>query len=342
MSNSAPLLVWARKGKAIRGIGPIQWVDPGVGPGRYQRALGALQHSKATVAIASFTFDPDEPGSVVAIPESIGELTLAEATRSKSSVGHIVDDGQMAWSVGWRKAIDAVASDVVEKVVLTRQLDLEFNDVIDTESAVGRLLASQPDCFTFAIDGLVGSSPELLVSLDSGRVTSLALAGTAARTSELRSEKMDREHALSLASVELGMAPHLRSLDIAPRTAMSFGDINHLATRFTGQVNNGTTVLDILATLHPTAAVAGTPTDTSLKIIKDIEKRPRGRYAGPVGWFNRTGDGEFAIALRCGVIRGRKATLFAGGGIVAGSVEPSELAETDLKLQPMLAALGLR
>ena len=122
---------------------------------------------------------------------------------------------------------------------------------------------------------------------------------------------------------------------------LKFGDINHLATRVSGPAVAGTTVLDVLSSLHPTAAVAGRPSDTALKVIKDLEARSRGRYAGPVGWFNAGGEGEFAIALRCGLIDRDKVTLYAGGGIVRGSDVDSEFAETEMKLRPMLQALGL-
>jgi menaquinone-specific isochorismate synthase len=153
---------------------------------------------------------------------------------------------------------------------------------------------------------------------------------------------MDREHSLSQLSVEQGLSPHVERLDIRDRTVLEFGKIKHLATKFDGAALRGTTVLDILGTLHPTAAVAGTPKDTAIKTIMDLEPRSRGRYAGPVGWFDVAGEGEFAIALRCGMIRDRTATLYAGGGIVFGSDADSELLETELKLAPMLSALQVR
>ena len=123
----------------------------------------------------------------------------------------------------------------------------------------------------------------------------------------------------------------------SPHTA----DIQHLSTVFEGDVRPGTTVTDLLAALHPTAAVAGTPTKTAVELIRELEGHERGRYAGPVGWFDREGDGEFAIALRCGEIDGAGATLYTGAGIVEGSDAAMEFAETEIKLRPMLGALGL-
>jgi menaquinone-specific isochorismate synthase len=116
--------------------------------------------------------------------------------------------------------------------------------------------------------------------------------------------------------------------------------MSHVGTRIEGPAVPGTTVAEILADLHPTAAVAGTPTKTAMDLIREMEPRSRGRYAGPVGWMSAEGDGVFAIALRCGQVEGHHMTLFAGGGLVDGSEEDPELAETELKLAPMLAALG--
>ena len=185
------------------------------------------------------------------------------------------------------------------------------------------------------------ASPELLVSLSDGHVVSLALAGTAVDADDLRSAKIEREHRYTASSVESALASHVSNLEKKSKRVVSFGDIKHLASRFEGAVLPGTSVLSVLASLHPTAAVAGTPTDPAVSLIRSIEPQGRGRYAGPVGWFNTDGEGEFAIALRCGLITGGMATLYAGGGIVVGSDPVSEFDETELKLRPMLRALGL-
>jgi menaquinone-specific isochorismate synthase len=325
------------------GEGSVLRFDPGTGPGRYRRALTALRDSGREVGLASFTFDVDEPGSVVEIPEGVIEIDPSEMpTNNGRVVGSIVASGLEDWRAGMSGALEAIVANIVEKVVLTRQVDLEFEYPVDIPTVVARLTTDEPTCFTFAIDGLVGASPELLVSLRDGRVTSLALAGTAIEADALSSPKMDREHSLSQLSVEQGLSPHVERLDIRDRTVLEFGKIKHLATKFDGAALRGTTVLDILGTLHPTAAVAGTPKDTAIKTIMDLEPRSRGRYAGPVGWFDVAGEGEFAIALRCGMIRDRTATLYAGGGIVFGSDADSELLETELKLAPMLSALQVR
>lgn len=292
--------------------------------------------------MASFTFDPDEPGSIVEIPESFDDSLPANRAMLSTLEAKAIDTGEETWRSGIDAALQAVRVGEVEKVVVTRQVDLETAEPVSISDLTRRLHADQPDSFTFHVAGLVGASPELLVSLLDGHVSSLALAGTATETEGLITEKMDREHQLSRSSVEEAISPHVLTLAIEERTIRRFGDIRHLASQFEGQVAPGVTVLDLLGSLHPTAAVAGTPSSAALGVIRRIEPRTRGRYAGPVGWFNTDGDGEFAIALRCGMVSGQRVTLFAGGGIVEGSDPESELEETELKLQPMLSSLGLR
>lgn len=345
MSNaSPPHLVWAHRARGLLGFGEAERIDPGVGPDRYRRALEGLRVSGHGLAFASFTFDPDVAGSVVVIPEQLTETPPWGDFGNGAPLpeGRVISDGTEEWRRAFDGALEALDADRVEKVVLTRQVAVEFEGEIPLHRVVRRLIDHQPDCYTFLIDGLVGASPELLVSLQDGLVSSLALAGTANDVGELVSPKNDREHVLAATSVESGIAHHVTDLRIPARSVLEFGEIKHLATRFEGSAVSGATVLDILESLHPTASVAGTPSKESVRLIRELEPWPRGRYAGPVGWFNSDGEGEFAIALRCGSLRGSRATLFAGGGIVVGSNPDSELAETELKLQPMLQALGAR
>jgi len=340
--NSAATAIWARSDTTLIGAGPALRVDPGTGPGRYRRALQALRDSGKDLAFASFTFDAGEPGSVVEIPESVETSGADQAPFERTWSGRVVSDGEAVWRRGVSRALDAIGSALVEKVVLSRQVDLALDSPVTMRALVDGLRASEPGSHTFHVAGLVGASPELLVSLRRGRVKSVALAGTAAEPDQLDTDKMVREHGLTRASVEDGIGPHVTSLEIHERTVKRFGQIRHLATQFDGQASPGARVLDLVASLHPTAAVAGAPTDAAMKIIDAVEPKTRGRYAGPVGWFDSSGDGEFAIALRCGFLDGLRATLYAGGGIVEGSIVEAELGETELKLQPMLRALGAR
>jgi len=283
--------------------------------------------------MASFTFDPEERGSVIAMTGDVVDMDVEEISPPDRVLpdGRIVSDGAAGWQTAMSAALASIEAGTIQKVVIARQVDIEFDSEVPIEVVVDRLRASESDSYTFQVKGLVGASPELLVSLQDGRISSLALAGTASEAENLVSDKMDREHAL-----------HTTSLDVQQRTVLRFGDINHLATRFVGPATTGTTVMDVLGSLHPTAAVSGKPPDASTTMIRDVEPRSRGRYGGPVGWFNADGDGEFAIALRCGLFADRTVTLYAGGGIVAGSNVDFEFAETELKLRPMLKALGLQ
>lgn len=338
-----PDLVWIRHGHGLIGRGSSHRFDPGTGPLRYQRALSALRESGKGIAMASFTFDPEEAGSVISFADDFVEMHADEIPTSNRTLpeGHIISDGAAAWASVMSAALDSIERGEIEKVVIARQVDIEFEPDVPIELVMDRLLGAEPDCYIFHVDGLVGASPELLVSLQDGRISSLALAGTASEAENLASDKMDREHTIASSSVEEGIKAHTTSLDVQERTVLRFGDINHLATRFEGPATTGATVMDVLGSLHPTAAVSGKPPDTSTKLIRDVEPRSRGRYGGPVGWFNEEGEGEFAIALRCGLFANRTVTLYAGGGIVAGSDIDFEFAETELKLRPMLRALGL-
>ena len=332
-------LLWAYQGRTLVGGGDIRKIDPGVGPERYRRALEALRQSEAGVAFASFTFDPDEPGSVVMVPSEVSARG-DDATESVPR-GHVDSDGKPLWESGITGALDALKAGQVEKVVLTRQVTLQFDEAVPAKTVAQSLMSSQPRCYVFVVDDLVGASPELLASLTNGQVSSLVLAGTGPDRESLQSEKMDLEHVLAASSVQDGIAGHVTAMGSPTRTVLEFGDLVHLATRFEGNAVNGSSVLDVVASLHPTASVAGTPTEKAIELIRELEPTVRGRYAGPVGWFNTEGEGEFAIALRCGFIDGNRVTLFAGGGLVEGSDPVSEFAETELKLRPMLAALGL-
>lgn len=308
--------------------------DPGTGPGRYERARNWLEGSGATRAMAAFTFDPDEQGSVVV---TAGEPMIPGAEQAATLSGSV--DGRAAWEEGFARATAALADGTLEKVVLARHLVCDFLEPVDAFAVWSRLTTENPETYQFLIDGLVGASPELLVGVDRRRVESLALAGTAASSQDLEGSKLEHEHQLAADSVKSALRRHVEDIR-STRSNHRFGELVHAATRFEGLLRPGSGILDLLAELHPTAAVAGTPRDAAIAMIRDIEP-PRGLYAGPVGWFDTEGNGEFAIALRCGRVAGHRVVLYAGGGLVAGSDLLSEWAETELKLAPMQSALGI-
>lgn len=331
--------IWVDEQGVLKGHGPHITLDPGVGPDRFRNALTALRDSGKPIAFASFTFDETEDGSVMVIPDST-TLSAKPLNPGRTPKVTMVDDGTIEWRQGFRLAMTAIGSENLAKVVLARQVVVAVPDGLDSADIVARLAAENPDCYLFCVDGLIGASPELLVSLRRGRVKTLALAGTATDPDELESVKISEEHRHVAQSVASVLSQHLDEVDVTEQVIVNHGAMSHVGTRIEGPAVAGTTVADVLADLHPTAAVAGTPTKAAVDLIREMEPGSRGRYAGPVGWMDAGGDGVFAIALRCGQLTGSRMTLFAGGGLVAGSEEDPELAETELKLAPMLAALG--
>jgi menaquinone-specific isochorismate synthase len=240
----------------------------------------------------------------------------------------------------------------LRKVVLARDLYATATRPIDARALVDRLARRYPGCFTFACDGLVGATPELLISRDGWRVSSLVLAGTTPRgatpaeDSELArallgSAKENEEHQYAAASLRDSLAPLCQAMYVAPQPELiRLANLQHLGTRVRGTLNSTErSALALAAAVHPTAAVGGTPTDAAVELIRELESMDRERYAGPVGWVDADGNGEWCIALRCAQLDGNRARLFAGCGIVAGSDPAAELAETITKLRPMRSAL---
>jgi menaquinone-specific isochorismate synthase len=331
--------LWVDDEGTLTGHGPHVVIDPGIGPGRYRTALEALRASGRPLAFASFTFDASEVGSIVIAPNTTSLDPKPPSSAPAPSAG-VVDDGVEEWRKGFDRAMHAVGDGLVEKVVLARQVVLELPEGLGPAEIVARLRTANPGCYLFAVGGLIGASPELLVSLREGRVRTLTLAGTATDPEGLENVKISEEHRHAADSVKAVLSRHLSGVDLTEQVIVPHGAMSHAGTRIEGKAIPGTTVADILTDLHPTPAVAGTPTGAAVSLIAEIEPGSRGRYAGPVGWMNAAGDGVFAIALRCGQIEESRITLFAGGGLVGGSEETAELAETELKLAPMLAALG--
>ncbi|MDO9457355.1 isochorismate synthase MenF [Nocardioides sp.] len=257
----------------------------------------------------------------------------------------------------WMSVVaDAVArinAGGLEKVVLARDLVATADEDVDVRWPLRRLAASYPTCWTFHVDGFFGATPELLVRRERGLVTSRVLAGTIRRTGDdardlmlaatlARSSKDLEEHEYAVRSVAVSFAPHCSSMNVPEAPfVLHLPNVMHLATDVTGVVHDAETVssLALAASLHPSAAVGGHPTDLAVALITEIEGMPRGRYAGPVGWMDATGDGEWGIGLRSGVVSGSTVRLFAGCGIVGDSQPESELAEAGAKFVPVRDAL---
>ena len=258
----------------------------------------------------------------------------------------------------WRRrvaeAVHRIESNGLEKVVLARRVTATASEPIDVRHLVTTLAEGYPSCWTFSVDGLVGASPEMLVRRERGLATSRVLAGTIRRSGSeetdlklagalARSSKNLAEHELAVASVAEALAPLCSGMNVPESPyVLELPNVLHLATDVTAVAHKKASSLRLAAALHPSAAVCGTPTAVARAAIAELEGLDRGRYSGPVGWIDSRGDGEWAIALRCGMVDAadpRRIDLFAGCGIVEGSDPDEELAETKAKLVPMLGAL---
>lgn len=332
--------LWARPGLTLAGTGRKQILDPGTGPGRYHRSLEILEEANAALAFASFTFDPNEEGSVIIIPEKVEHSFTPPGIGRPAGV--LEDDDAERWPKMVREALVEIDRGRVEKVVLSRRIRATFDRALNPFAVASQLIESQPGCRVYAMEGLVGASPELLLRTGDGLIESTPLAGSATdERPDLRTHKNAFEHRLAADSVEGAFVAAGLTFTRTEPSVVEVGELRHLATRFEGPTPPGFDFGDILPHLHPTAAVAGTPTNAALSIIRDMEETSRGRYSGPVGWFDLSGNCEFAVALRCGILDADTAILHSGAGIVSGSNPDDELEETIWKLKPMFDALGL-
>jgi menaquinone-specific isochorismate synthase len=321
------------------------------------------------VAFGGFGFDPKSPDSVLIVPRRImgrrgGQAWLTTIGADPGPLApavHPAPPGRLTWSdgalsaPGWQRAVatavDRIRAGGLGKVVLARDLYARAEQPIDTRVLLTRLAARYPACYTFSCAGLVGATPELLIRRTGGDLASLVLAGTVARgatpaddadrAAYLSSSAKDlAEHAYAAEMVRDALAPLCAELTV-PDTPelLRLPNVMHLASPVHGRLDRERSVLDVVAALHPTPAVAGTPTATAIDLIRELEGMDRGRYAGPVGWVDARGDGEWGIALRCAQIEGTRARLFAGCGIVADSDPAAELAEAQNKFRVMQDAL---
>ncbi|MEL4359462.1 MULTISPECIES: isochorismate synthase [unclassified Luteococcus] len=328
------------------------------------------------VAFGSFSFDQDhsdEP-SVLIVPEVVIGRRRGQAWMTRIGHGTVTDlmpavqpdpvgpgtvelrDGSLdseTWQQGVAEAVAMIKRGEVSKVVLARDIVARAEHPIDPRWLVNQLVNRYRDCWTYLVDRTVGSSPEMLVRTEGGLATSRVLAGTirrpyAADPSELAtvltgSMKDLREHEYAVESVAAGLEGWCTGMNVpdAPYV-LELPNVLHLATDITGVVREGTSSLALAAALHPSAAVCGTPTQKARELIAELEHLDRGHYAGPVGWIDSSGDGEWAIALRGGQLSGvdeREMHLYAGCGIVRESVPEEEVAETMAKFTPMRQAL---
>lgn len=258
------------------------------------------------------------------------------------------------------QAVAQIRAGHLSKTVIARDLIGSLEPEADLRPVIARLAEAYPDCWTFAVDGLIGASPETLVSVHHNTVRARVLAGSAARgvdantdleaASALATSTKDQdEHEFAVQNVLASLRPHSPAVTASETPfTLKLANLWHLASDVEGSLDDGSSSLDLLQSLHPTAAVAGTPTPEAVAVLEGLEPFDRGRYTGPVGWLGADGDGEWAIALRCAQVTHdsvgadsvatAQVTAWAGAGIVIDSDPAHELLETRMKFRPIIDA----
>lgn len=329
--------------------------------------------SACAQAQASAATSADSPAGVGQTNAPVvGQTSPAAVESAKTSQSSTLSDSQ--WTGAVELATQALKQNRAIKVVLAR--DSYLSSSLTLGATLEHLATRFATTWTFSVDGMIGASPEMLLQLREREVFSRVLAGTARRRanmdqSELEqladwlrgSPKNSREHQLAAASAVKALTPITEQLRVSEPFALTLPNVIHLATDIYGQVAGDTGALALVEALHPTAAVCGTPTAAAAQLIGELEGMDRERYAGPVGWVDWRGEGQWCIALRSGQVLSPTAQLagtqggpagypmgnqpvgsvriFAGAGIMPDSVAADELAETNAKMAPMRAALGL-
>ncbi len=328
------------------------------------------------LAYGTFCFDPGNTRlpSVLIVPEIIigrrgGQAWLtcigydrvhlrlphrqpppAAPTRLEFSQGSL---GETDWMAAVRQMTERIKAGEASKVVVARDIVAHSDAAIDPRWPLRRLLTNYGDCWNYLMAGLVGSTPEMLVRRENGLISSRVLAGTVPRVEGvdetqqaarlIASTKDHTEHRYAVESVVATLGPFLAAMHVpeAPYV-LALPNLLHLATDICGTGLAHHSTLALANAAHPSAAVCGAPTEVARRLIAEHERLDRGRFAGPIGWVDSQGDGEWALALRCGQLDAdepRRMRLYAGAGVVAESIPHAELVETDVKFAPMRAAL---
>ena len=377
-------LVFIRRGSGIAGIGEALRLEFS-GPSRFtdasatwMRIAAAAQVSdpvalpgSGLVALGAFAFaDESAQKSVLIVPsivigrrDGVSWITRINTTAVLPPETPLGEDFHVAFDFGpldrpgYMAAVDSalvhLRAGELSKVVLARSMVGHLPEGADLRVLLAELATGYPDTWTFAVDGLIGSSPETLVTAHGGTVTARVLAGSAPRGTDPASDQdaaaalatstkdLD-EHQFALRSLLASLGPHAANVTSSEQPfTLKLPNLWHLASDVEGDLSDGSSSLDLIAALHPTAAVAGTPTTTALALIRQLEPFDRGRYAGPVGWIGADGDGEWAIALRSAQVDpDGTVTAYAGAGIVVDSDPEQEMLETRMKFRPVIDAFA--
>ncbi len=388
VTDPAAPLVWMRRGDALIGAGSPVAVLSESGGDRAARLASRWRELSAAaiiddpigvagtglVAFGALAFDDRSASpSTLTVPQAVIGRRGPDAWLT--TVGTADTPAPSPWGPYWSATLgpgaldpagyqlavtaglEAIAAGQVEKVVLARDLVGSAPAGADLRRLARELHDAYPDTWTYAVDGIIGASPETLVTVSRGTVTARVLAGTIARGADadadnaaaiaLRTSTKDQdEHGFAVRSLLSALEPHTTALVAGEEPfTLKLPNVWHLATDVEGTLSDAASSLDLVGAVHPTAAVAGTPTPTAMDLIARLEPSDRGRYAGPVGWIDAQGDGEWAIALRCVQVSANEdgsfaLTAHAGAGIVAESDPEKEMLETRVKFRPIVEALA--
>ena len=311
----------------------------------------------ATLVIPRKVVGKDEAGNcwITTIDDASPTISPALASQPKPSTFNVQPITPIET---YKKAVlaarDAVRSGAITKAVIAREIRVTSSIPIDVHAVLLRLRATFARSYRYSINGFIGASPELLVEIKGDRIRSHPLAGTTPRTGDpktddelarklIASMKDQVEHRVVIDAIHEMLLPWCSSLDWEPEpSVLQVANVQHLGTLIEGHLSAvRPSVMEIVRTLSPTPALGGHPRDAALTLIAEVEELDRGPYGGAVGWVDGSGNGTWAVAIRCAELSDDRLTarLIAGGGIVAASDPDAELAETQAKFQAMLSAI---
>jgi isochorismate synthase len=341
------------------GLGGMAF-DPGRPPAPHWQPFGAAWFVVPAITVI---VERDDAWLVVAHPGTTSEPNALRdhwpadpPLSGRAATTELVADSAPWFRAAVGEAVADIARGRFEKLVLAREVVYRRSSVFEPDAALTRLRATYPSCTIFAVargaSTFLGATPERLVRLDGREIRTMCLAGTAARGVDadddarraaalLADGKERREHRFVVTAMRAALAPVCDEIVIPETpTVVSLPNLHHLRTPIRGRLAGDQTILSVVEQLHPSPAVGASPRDAAFPALRHLETFDRGWFAAPLGWLAPNG-GEFVVALRSALLTGAEARLFAGCGIVAGSDPDRELAETELKLLPMRAALGV-
>ena len=339
------------------------WLGSGASAGTGSASTGA--HGTGTQGTP--TDDPAPGAGAVAADPAPGSTAPGGAVVRPSplAAGATLHTGSLSeedWMAAVAAGVQEIRTGALEKLVLARDVVATVPTGVNAAQVLRELSARYRECWTYGVDGLVGATPEMLIQVEGRTAQARVLAGTLDRRdadgkagSPLEfaervlagSEKQRHEHDIAIQSLTTQLAPFSEAMNAHSEPfILELPNVWHLASDVKAELaeveGHVPTCLALINALHPTAAVCGTPTNVAGALIRKLEHLDRGPYAGPVGWLDAAGNGEWGIALRGAVIESPQTVrLYAGCGVVDGSVPETELAETWAKFRPMLESLGI-